>query len=240
MTTDAETSPRMLARIAGVFYLIIIATGMFAELGVRGRVIASGDPAATAQNIIANEELYRLGLVSELTTILSAALVLALLYRLLKPAGAILMRLAFIVNTVAIAGELASILFHYAPLVYLHASYADVNPEAMQAMAYSALRLQSAGYDLSLTFFAVFCVAVGALIIKSGYLPPLIGVMMVAAGLCYATNSMTGFVAPAVRAGMLPWILLPCLIAEASLALWLLVVGVNAEKWKARAALSRA
>jgi hypothetical protein len=240
MDKRAETSPRLLARIAGFFYLIIIATGMFAELGVRGRVIVSGDPAATAQNILANEGLYRLGLVSELVTILSAALVLTLLYGLLRPAGVGLARLTLIVNTVAIAGELASMLYHYAPLVYLHAAYANVNPEEMQALSYAALRMQSAGYDLSLTFFAVFCVAAGCLIFKSGYLPRWIGLLMVVAGLCYAANSITGFLAPAVRAGMLPWILLPCLIAEASLALWLLIVGVNAEKWKQRAALSYA
>lgn len=240
MSTETNTSPLLLARTAGFFYLIIIATGLFTELGVRGRVIVSGDPAATAQNILANETLYRLGLISELVTILSAALVLALLYGLLRPASVGLARLALIVNTVAIAGELISILFHYAPLVYLHAAYADVNAEAMQALAYAALRLQSAGYDLSLTFFAVFCVAVGCLIYKSGYLPRLIGVLMVIAGLCYAANSVIGFVTPPIRVAMLPWILLPCLIGEACLTLWLLLVGVNVEKWKQRAALSGA
>lgn len=228
-------SPRLLARIAGFFYLIIIATGMFAQLGVRGRVIVPGDPAATAQNILANEALYRLGLASELTTLLSSALVLTLLYGLLKPAGPQLARLALITNIVTLAGELASMVYHYAPLVYLKSDYASVNAEEMEALSYAALRMQSLGYDLSLAFFAVFCVAVGCLIFKSGYLPRLIGALMVAAGLCYAANTFAGFLAPTIRAAMLPWILLPCLIAEASLALWLLIVGVNAEKWKQRA-----
>jgi hypothetical protein len=232
MSRETNISPRSLARLAGFLYLIIIATGMFAELGVRGRVIVSGDPAATAENILANETLYRLGLVSELTTIICAAFVLALLYGLLRPAGVWLARLALIVNTVAIAGELASLLHHYAPLAYLKAPYAAENPEAMQALAYAALRLQSVGYDLSLTFFAIFCVAAGCLIYKSGYLPRVIGVLMVIAGLCYAANSITGFLAPAIRAGMLPWVLLPCLIGEASLALWLLIVGVDPNKWR--------
>jgi hypothetical protein len=169
-------------------------------------------------------------LASELITILSAALVLTLLYGLLKPVGPQLARLALIANTVAIAGELASMLYHYAPLVYLKSNHADANE--MEALSYAALRMQSAGYDLSLTFFAVFCVAVGCLIFSSGFLPRLIGAPMVIAGLCYAANSFTGFLAPTIRAGMLPWILLPCLIAESSLALWLLIVGVNAEKWR--------
>lgn len=240
MTDKDETSPRLLARIAGFFYLIIIGTGMFAELGVRGRVIVPGDAAATAQNILANETLYRMGIVIELTTIVSASLVLMLLYDLLKPAGARLARWALIVNIVAIAIEGASMLYHYAPLVYLKGAYAGVDPEGMQALAYAALRMQSAGYDLSLAFFAFFCVSVGCLIFKSGYLPRAIGVLMVVAGLCYITNSVTGFVAPSVRQMMLPWILVPCLIGEASLTLWLLIVGINVEKWKQRAAFSGA
>lgn len=240
MVRESDTSPRLLARIAGFFYLIIIATGMFAELGVRGQVIVPGDAAATAQNILANETLYRLGFVSEMATISCAALVLALLYVLLKPAGALLARFALIVNIVAIAIEGAGLIFDYAPLIYLKASYAAAFSEQMQVLAYASLRLQSVAYDIGLAFFAFFCLPVGWLIIKSGYLPWLIGVLLIIAGLCYAANSFTGFLAPPLRAAMLPWVLLPCLIGEAALALWLLIVGVDAEKWKQRAGLSGA
>lgn len=235
-----NVSPRLLARTAGFVYLIIIGTGMFAELGVRGRLMVPGDAAATAQNILANEALYRSGFVSELTTISCAALLLMLLYQLLKPAGEGLALFALIVNIVAIAIEGSGLLHHYAPLVYLQTAYAGVDTAEMQVLAYTSLRMHSVAFDVGLTFFAFFCLAAGWLIFKSGYLPRLIGLLMAAAGICYAVNSFTGFLAPEIRVAMLPWILLPCLLGEASLALWLLIFGVNADKWRLRAGVSAA
>ena len=95
-----------------------------------------------------------------------------------------------------------------------------------QALAYLAIRLYDTGSGFALLFFSGFCAATGVLILRSRLLPRAIGVMMVAAGICYFVNSLTTIVAPTLAGLLLPWILLPCLAGEASLATWLVVKGI--------------
>jgi hypothetical protein len=66
---------------------------------------------------------------------------------------------------------------------------------------------------------------------RSTYFPRAIGVLLPIAGLCYLTNSLVNFMPPGFGDGLFPWILMPCLLAEGSLSLWLLIVGVNSSKW---------
>ena len=87
MDRGVEASPRLWSRIAGVFYLITIVMGVFAEVFARGRLIVRDDAAATATNILAHETLYRLGLAADLVMLAAYIAVTLLLYVLLKPAG---------------------------------------------------------------------------------------------------------------------------------------------------------
>jgi hypothetical protein len=111
--------------------------------------------------------------------------------------------------------------------------------DQLQALSYFALKLHALGYNVSLVFFGVHCVLIGGLIAGSNFLPRLIGLMLVIAGGCYLTNSFANFIAPAFAAQLFPYILLPGLVAEGSLALWLFVVGLNAKKWAERASAAR-
>ena len=225
------------ARVAGLLYLVIIVLGIFDEIFVRGRVVVSGDAAATAQNILTHELLYRLGFAAGLVMLFCAVIVALLLFDFLRVVDESLARLAVFFNLVSIPLEAAGLLGHYAPLILLGGGKytAAVPAEQLWALSYISLRMQSVGYDVSLAFFGCFCVVIGVLIFRSTFLPRIIGVLMSIAGLCYVTNSFAGFIAPSFRNLMLPFILLPCLIGEAALCLWLLVKGVNVERWKARA-----
>jgi hypothetical protein len=78
------------------------------------------------------------------------------------------------------------------------------------------------------------CLILGYLIFRSGYLPKLIGVLMQIAGLCYLTDSFALVLSPPLADRLFPVILLPALVGEASLCLWLLVKGVNVSRWRAR------
>jgi len=80
-------------------------------------------------------------------------------------------------------------------------------------------------------FFGVFCALIGTLILKSGFLPWLLGLLMVLAGMAYWIDSLTLF----LHWPEIPYILRIPLIAENSLALWLLIFGVNEAKWRAQA-----
>jgi hypothetical protein len=96
------------------------------------------------------------------------------------------------------------------------------------------MRLHADGYAISLVFFAFACLSAGYLIYRSGFLPKVLGALMALAGVCYLINSFAHFLAPAFRALLDPAIYVPMFVAELSLALWLIVKGVNAPKWEAR------
>lgn len=220
--------PQVAARWAGALYLAIIAGGLFAEAFVRGALIVPGDPAATAANLLANEGLYRLGFVVHLVYLPCAVAVSVILYDLLRPVGPGLALLALCMNLVGIAVEASSPLQLLAPLRMLgDPALAGLPDTLVQAMAYAPARLFSSGFGLGLVFFGGFCIAIGTLIARSRFLPRLLGLLMVLAGLCYIVNSVAGFLSPALGAGLFPWILLPCLLAELSLAVWLLLKGVD-------------
>ena len=105
-------------------------------------------------------------------------------------------------------------------------------PEQLYAMASLSLKSHGYGFGVSLLFFGCFCVIVGYLIFRSGYLPKTVGVLMQIAGVCYLANSFALILSPAVANRLFPAILVPAFIGEASLCLWLFVKGVKVEKWE--------
>ena len=232
MTTRiVDMQPQAAARWAGLLYLLIIAGGLFAEAFVRGALITPGDPAATAAHILDHESLYRVGFAVHLAYLGCAVVVSVILYDLLRRVGPGLALLALCLNLVAVAVEVSSLLQLLAPLRVLgDPALAPVASAHLQAMAYVPARLFANGFGLSLVFFGGFCIAAGVLIARSAFLPRLLGWLMVLAGLCYLVNSFAGFLSPALGSRLFPWILLPSLVAELSLALWLLVKGVDVNR----------
>ena len=232
-----KMSPKICSRIGGVLYLVIIAVGLFGEAFVRQRLIVSGDAAATAANIRSMESLWRFGIASELFLLLCALTTTWIFLVLLRPVSADLAWLATFFNLVSIAVEagiqlqLLAALFPLANAGYLRA----FAPEQLYAMTYLSVKLHGYGFGVSLIFFSGFCLVMGYLIFRSGYLPKALGVLLQIAGLCYLTNSFAMLVAPHFADRIFPAILVPAFIAELSLALWLSIKGVDAAKWEERA-----
>ncbi len=229
-----ETSPQLYARIGGVLYLIIIVIGLFGEAFVRDRLIVSGDAAATAANIMSHESLWRFHIAAELFLLICAVALLWILFALLRPVSKDLALLAAFFNLVSIGIEAATTMYLLEALFPLgNAGYLKAfTPEQLYAMATLSLKSHGYGFGVSLLFFACFCLIVGYLIFRSGYLPKTIGVLMQIAGVCYLTNSFALILSPAVANRLFPAILVPAFIGEASLCIWLLVKGVNVEKWE--------
>jgi len=140
-------------------------------------------------------------------------------------------------NLVAIAVESASKLFLLPSLFVLgNASYLQAfTPEQLHVLAYLSNRLHTYGFNISLIFFGFECLLLGYLIFKSHFLPKILGILMQIAGVSYLTNSFALLLAPTL---VNIAVLVPAFIAELSLALWLLVRGVNgpAGKTQRRAA----
>lgn len=228
-----EMPPQVAARVAGLLYLLIIAGGLFAQVFVRQRLIVAGDAAATAANLLQHDTLYRLGFTVHLLYLLCAIALAVILYEMLRRVSASLALLALCFDIVAITVEGVGLLDHLAPLRLLtDTGLAGLEPAQLQAMAYGQARQFAYGFGMSLVFFGGFCIVAGVLIYRSGFFPRVLGVLMVIAGACYLVNSFALFLAPGVAAVLFPYILLPCLVGELSLALWLLVKGIHVERFE--------
>ena len=234
----AETSPQVYARLAGGLYLIVIVAGAFAEGFVRGRLRIDGDAAATARNILAHEMLFRSGFVAGLVVTLCNVPMAVLFYALFKVVNRTVAALVLFFIITATAMESINLLNEFTPLILLTGGRAlsAFNAEQLQALAYMSLRAQDAGFNIALTFFALYDLSIGYLVYRSTFMPRAVGVLMAIAGLCYLINSFANFIAPAFARELFPYILFPCALGEASLCLWLLAFGVNAQNWEMQAA----
>ena len=217
---------RARARLAGLLYFIAGVGGGFAEVFVRGKLVVSGDAAATAANILAHESLYRFGGAADLIGLVGDAALALIFYELFKPAGKSLSLLAAFFRLTFVAVMAGNTLNHFAALVFLK----DAPAHVLQA-----LRLHSLGYNIALVFFGFTCIFLGCLVYRSTFMPRLVGIVMAIAGVGYLINSFVHFLAPAFGTYAFRYILVPSGMGEMVFILWLLVMGVNSERWKERA-----
>lgn len=224
--------PRLLARIAGVFYLIITVLALSSYIYVRGQLIVSGDMVQTASNLLAQEQLLRIGFTAIVIVCICNLPMGFILYELLKVVNPRLALLALVFITASATLEAVNTLTYLTPLFPLDMpEFVNAfDAEQRQALARGTIRNWAYGFSVSLMFFGVFCGLIGYLIFRSRFLPAIIGVMMMAAGVAYWIDSFRLF----LQLPDIPYILRVSLVAENSLALWLLVFGVNEAKWRAQ------
>ncbi|HEX5183441.1 MAG TPA: DUF4386 domain-containing protein [Allosphingosinicella sp.] len=228
-----EDRPGLLARIAGVAWLVAIGTGLFAELYVRPATIVHGDAAATAARIAALQPLFRLGIAADLLGIVASLVFTLLLYPLLRPAGrnASMAAAGFGLAGCAVAG--ANLVNFFAPLILVDLSSAG-SPAAVDPWVLVFLRLYSVGYNLSIAFFAVQVAILGWLILRSTFLPAFLGILFLVEGGCNLAHSLLVILVPVIPPRLDSLLLLPGLFAEGGMTLWLLIAGVNVRAWHAQ------
>jgi len=232
----SETSPQVYARIGGVLYLIIIVIGFCSQFFVRDKLAVSGDVAATANNIAVSESLWRISIAGELILLVCAVALTLILYVLLRPVNKNLALLAVFFNLVEFPIEAVSKLCLFAALFLSgNADYLKAfEPHQLHALVRISLKLHDYGFGIDLVFFGFACLVYGYLLFRSGYFPRTLGVLMAIAGLSYLANSFTLVLAPAF-AGTIFLVLGLALIGELSFCLWLIVKGVNVQRWKEQA-----
>lgn len=230
-------SPSAYARIGGVLYLVIICLGFFGEAYVRNVIVVPGNPAATAANLAANSSLWRFGIVGDVIEHICDVGLLWIYYLLLRPVNRNLVVLAVFFDLIQLSVYIASKLYLMAPLFLLgDAAYLKAFPtEQLQALAYLSIKTHELGFGLGLIFFGFECVIVGYLIFKSTFLPKSLGVLLQIAGVCYLVNSFAMMISPRLQDVLFPAILLPSLIGELALCLWLILKGVDEQKWNKKA-----
>lgn len=230
-------SPRGLARLCGLLYLVTILVGIFNEAFVKGRIFVSGDATATAANLRSMELLWRLGIAGELVMVLCTVVVAYILYVLLRPVGRDLAVLMTLFNLIAIAVQAAYSLRLVEALFPLGSSgyLAAFTAAQLDAMASLALRSHAVGFGIALLLFGPFFLVSGYLIRKSTYFPRVIGILYQVAGVAYLANGFGVVLAPRFAGPIFSAIVVPAFVGEVSFCLWLLVKGLDVEKWKAQA-----
>jgi hypothetical protein len=227
----AAWSPRMKARLAGVFTLIEGVTSVAGQLRIPGQFIVRNDAAATAANILSSETLFRVGVVLTLIAIATHIVWMVLFYDLFKPVDRTLARLAAFVGLIAVALQAVSAIFQMAAQTILHGGEFSTAFTAaqLQALSYLSLRLQGQTFNTYMIFFGLWCLVTGALIFKSGFMPRILGLLEMLAGAAYLI-----LLWPPLAAALDPYYLLLGL-GEAVLLVWLLVKGVDNQRWYERA-----
>jgi hypothetical protein len=224
-------SSKRTARVAGLLYLAVIPLGIFGALYVPSRLIVPGDPAATAANILASESLFRLGIVSDLLAAIVMLLVVLTLHRLIKPVNKNIALLMVIFFLVGVPVTMLNKLNQFAALQLLSGpDYLTVfTTEELQALTFLFLRLQSRGSEIAFVFWGLWLFPLGYLVIKSGFLPRILGVLLIVAGSGYVIESFASFLGFRVSIGLFAaW-------GEVIFLFWLLIKGVNIEQWEKRA-----
>lgn len=220
------------ARIGGFFWLMTAVMGTLAMFG--DKLVVWNSAATTAANIVAHESDFRLANASNIVAGICYLVATIFVYDLLKPVNRNISLLAafFSLGGIAISG--LSFLFRLAPLTVLTTS--GFTAEQVQSLALTFLRLNATSFFISHVFFGMHCLLVGSLILRSTFLPRFIGVVMVIAGLGWLTMSFSNLVWPPLGRSLYPFIILPGALGEITLAFWLLIKGINLQRWQEQAA----
>jgi hypothetical protein len=209
-------------------YLVYIALHVFADLIGRSKIVVYGDAAATARNIMASAWQFRIGFMIDLFAAVLFLLTAWALYILLKPVNTNLALLFLLLNLSGVVIQSVSDLFLPASQLLLSgADYAKVfQADQLQALAMLFLNLYKNGFMIAQIFYGAWLFPLGYSVFKSGFLPRILGMVLMVHCATWLMTSLQFFLFPAFDAITFVSYLLG-FIAEFGLALWLLIMGVT-------------
>ena len=226
------------ARIAGVLFLLSLVAGGFGEAYVPSKLIVSADAAATAANIRNFDFLYRLGFAAFLIESLCDITLVLILYALLKPVSKELSLLAAFFGLIGTALFAFAELFYFAPPLILGRAYLNTfTPDQLNSLALLSLKFYGYAGMIFTAYYGMSWIVRAYLIFRSGYLPKLLGVLMAIGGIGFVVRNFLLVLAPAYASDVLLMLMFP---GGLTMTVWLLVKGVNVQKWNARVNAARA
>jgi hypothetical protein len=235
-TRTYEVSPQVYARMAALLYLFTISAGIIAQMAISGKIVVSGDASATAANILAKQDLFQLGFTFYLIEMSCQIAQTVLFYVLLKPVNRTIALLALVFSLIGCTIKTLSRLFYIAPLLVLGGSpYLSIfSTEQLEALALLLLNVNDQAAGIALAFFGFSTFMNGYLIFNSSFLPRFLGAISMLAGLGWLS-----FIYPPLGNQLFIYVLLLGLLGSAAEIAWLLVKGVNVEKWNAASRLGQ-
>jgi hypothetical protein len=225
-----ELPKKQIARMAGLFYFLYMVTTIFADVVGRSKTIVYGDAVATANNIISLGWIFHLSFVVDLVSAVLFFLTAWALYILLKPVNKNLALLFLLLNLGGTAVYSVNLINQFGALILLSGvGYLKVfQVDQLQAMAMFFLDLYRNGFWVAQIFFGVWLLPLGYLVFKSGFIPKIIGIVMLVHFVGWISTFFQTFLFPdfiTLRSITFPL----GLISELGLTLWLLIKGVNKE-----------
>jgi hypothetical protein len=234
---NAETSPRAYARIAGGLYLIIFIVAPFAFEFGRTSVVVPGDATATVDNIMASESVFRIGMAAESVVVLVEIVLAAILYVLLKPVNKALSLAAAFSRLAEAVVQAVNLLTGVPALLLLGgAGYLTVfEPAQLDALVLLFLDANAFMILVWGLIFGFHLLLLGYLVYKSGFWPRILGILLLLASLGYLAQSYGHLLAPQYDDLLATIVLVLAVPGELAFTLWLLINGVNVERWEERA-----
>jgi hypothetical protein len=225
----AATSPKRLARIAGVLYLLVGIFGGFAQGFVYPRMYVAGDAAATAGNLMANAGLVRLGVVADFFDNTIWVFLALILYQLLKQVNKGAARAMVVLVAIGASVTLLNAVFEFESLRIATGAVnlGSFGVAGSNAMALLLTDAHHYGLLIASIFFGLWLVPLGYLACKSGWFPRALGVGLIVGGACYLVDTLAAFLLPDVAKAVSGYITIPSAIAEVSMVVYLIVIGVK-------------
>lgn len=216
------------ARLAGALYLATAVVGPFGLIYVPSTVIVPGDAAATAASLLAHETLFRWGIVADLFAGTTLILAVLLLHRLLRVVSGTQAAAMAVLYLVAVPLGLVSTAQKLGALAVLKGAdvYSAFSEPHREALAMLLIRLGSPTVVVAELFWGLWLFPLGVLVIRSGFLPKALGVLLIVNGGAYVVTCLTSLLLPEYAATLGKY-LFPALFGELWFALWLAIKGIR-------------
>jgi hypothetical protein len=227
-----KMSPKRLARVAGVFYLITIVAAIIAQGLIAQRLVSSNDASVAASNIVAHADLFRFGFTMYMIEMVAQTIMTMLFYVLLKPVSSTGSLIAAVIGVVGCGIKAFSRLFYIAPsLVLAGTHYLNTfSREQLSSIALLFYNMNEMGAAIAVVFFGFSTLITGWLIIRSTYLPAVLGWFALVGGIGWLS-----FLWPPLGYRLNLYIAAIGLLGSLATIVWMIVFGVNETRWTEQA-----
>ena len=228
MKSPLEMSPKRLARVTGVFYLLTIVAAVIAQGVIAERLVNSTDATVTARNLVAHPDLFRFGFTMYMIEMVSQTVMTMLFYWLLKPVSTTGSLIAAVIGVVGCGIKALSRLFYVAPAIVLEGSqYLNTfSTEQLSSIALLFYQINEMGAAIAVVFFGFSTMITGWLMLRSTYVPRVLGWFALVGGIGWLS-----FLWPPLGYRLNLYIAAIGLLGSLATIVWLLIGGINEERW---------